>query len=83
MYLIDSCGINIRESGGKEVDVVWACTEKRRGLCKKNSDDFGSIGDEEEGQAKTTMGGKNQGGRERERHTTRADAGPSRAEATR
>ena len=44
---------------------------------------FGSTGDEEEGQAKATMDGENQGGRERERRTTRADAGPSCTEATR
>ena len=43
---------------------------------------FGSTGDEEEKQARATTGGHNRG-HERERHTTRADAGPSCAEATR
>ena len=47
------------------------------------NDDFISTGDEEEGQAKVTIGGQNQEGHERERHTTRADAGPSCVKATR
>ena len=56
----------------------WPCNEKRRGLSYgKNNYGFGSTGDEEEGQAKATTDGQNQGGQERERHRTRADAGPS------
>ena len=62
--------------------MVLACYEKRRGLRGKKSDVFGSTGDEEEGQAKGTMDGQNQGGREREGHLTRADAGPNCVETT-
>ena len=57
--------------------MVWPCSETRRG------DAFGSTGDEEERQAKAEMDGQNQGGHEREMHTTRADAGPSCVESTR
>ena len=43
---------------------IWTCNEKRRGLCGERSDAFGRTGDEEERQAKATMEGQNQGGRE-------------------
>ena len=48
----------------------------------KRSDDFGSTRDDEEGQAKATIEGHNQGGHGRERYMTRADAGPSCVEAS-
>ena len=63
----------------------WAGHVMRREeeVCGKKNDGFGSTGDEEVRQAKATMGGQNQGRHERERRTTRANAGPSCVEATR
>ena len=52
-------------------------------ICAKTIAGIGSTSADEEGQVKATMDGENQGGHERERHTTRADAGPSGVESTR
>ena len=74
---------NVKESARKEVAVVWARNAETR-LCGEKFDDFGSTWDEEEeggGGDKATMDGQNQGGHERERRTTRSDAGPSCVEA--
>ena len=37
-----------KESTGKEVEVVWACDEKRRTLCMKEGDGNESTGEKEE-----------------------------------
>ena len=57
------------ESAAKEIEVLCACTEKRRGLCGKKNDGFGSTGDGEDGQGKATTDGQNQGGNERREQT--------------
>ena len=70
----------------KDSEVDWLGNEKIekcRGLRGKKGDGFGSTRDEVEEQAKATTDGRNQGGRERERRTPRADGGPRRVEATR
>ena len=57
--------------------------KKGRGQRGEKNGGFRCTGNEEDGQTKATMDGHNQGGHEREGHTTRADAILSCVEATR
>ena len=41
-------GRNIQEGAGKLVEVVWACIEKRRRICRQESDGDGGAGEKKE-----------------------------------
>ena len=44
-------GRNLKESIGKEVEVMWACEAKRGALCRKDGDESGGRGGGEERKA--------------------------------
>ena len=44
-------GRNLEESQGKEVEVVWACDEKRRALCRKEGHENETTREKEERKA--------------------------------
>ena len=53
----DEGRINIQESAGEYVEVVWACIEKRRRMRRQESDGDGGAGEKKERKTKVGVVG--------------------------